>query len=263
MLLIIGNKEDVAIERSIEGGEIERVRHVGLKPVPEDDVDIVVEKSDNKVAAVDEVDVSDKSGDASTESKANQSEKSEMKAGSQETVAKEPKTEQPAESSTKDKDSSSTVNSRGLLGFHNPSPQNFITSAIYFKPKGVGYPLRPTGGLHPIYAVDLPSASEINTTITNMPNLDAQILGDYSTNSPYADPRLKMTDEERANEQKEYLEKLASIREEWGVWNFVDEKPDRPVMDWSNVKKKDGYDFRSGEIESDEFDEGVWQGDDV
>jgi hypothetical protein len=60
------------------------------------------------------------------------------------------------------------------------------------------------------------------------------------------------------------MKKLSSIRNDWGVWNFVDAKSqDRPVVDWESVgKDKTGYDVYSGEIESGEFGEGVWQGDD-
>jgi len=41
-------------------------------------------------------------------------------------------------------------NNNGIIGFHEPSFENMYGANYYFKPKGVGYPLAPTGGVHPI-----------------------------------------------------------------------------------------------------------------
>ena len=150
------------------------------------------------------------------------------------------------------------ISENRMLGFHNPSPQNFITASIHYKPKGVGYPIRPVGGLHPIYYQDLNEADRDKVDKSN-----GVVEGDYSTSSPYADPRLEMAEDERQKEQAEYIEKLQKIRDEWGMWNFVDHNSSRPVVDWETVgKEKKGYDVLSGEIEREEFGEGVWQADD-
>ncbi|KAL3793748.1 hypothetical protein HJC23_013310 [Cyclotella cryptica] len=165
--------------------------------------------------------------------------------------------EESAESPTT---SSSTSMTEWLTGFHSPSPQSFTDRVIHFKPKGVGYPLRPVGGLHPIYYLDITNASSLEEAVSD---------GDYSRFSPYADGRLQLSDEERQQEQDEYMQKLQSIRDEWGFWNFKDTfykgPGKRPFVDWEVIKsKKQGteYDVLLGEIEREDFEQGVWQGDD-
>ena len=155
-------------------------------------------------------------------------------------------------------------NSRGnrklLAGFHTPTHYSFVTSAIYTKPKGVGYPLRPTGGVHPLYLADM---EDIPDGASAYGDGGASFVGgDYAVSSPYADSRLRLTPEEREKEQSAYLDKLEAIRKEWGSWNFVDSKyPNggRPSVDWSKMEMSK---LMSGEIEKDEFEKGVWQGDD-
>jgi hypothetical protein len=153
----------------------------------------------------------------------------------------------------------STQSTELLIGFHSPSPQSFIDRAIHYKPKGVGYALRPVGGLHPTYYLDLVNDSSLETSAD----------GDYSLFSPYADARLQLSNDERQKEQSQYIQKLQYIREEWGYWNFKDTfykgVGTRPYVDWDNMrdKKQDTqYDAYLGEIDREDFEQGVWQGDD-
>lgn len=146
-----------------------------------------------------------------------------------------------------------------LVGFHSPSPQSFIERVIHYKPKGVGYPLRPVGGLHPVYYLDVINGSSLETSAD----------GDYSLFSPYADARLKLSNEERQKEQSRYMQKLQTIRDEWGYWQFKDTfyqgVGTRPYVDWENMrgkKQNTQYDSYLGEIEREDFEPGVWQGDD-
>jgi hypothetical protein len=265
ILLIISNTEDVAIEKGIEIGEVKNVVHQDLleAKVPEP----AVEGSDIKQTSTDKVVIDEKLlGDESVKfDEPSTEEKDNSKQLAKEDDSRSEKSTESSNAENKSAENSSSSSS-GLMGFHDASPQNFITSTIHYKPKGVGYPVRPVGGLHPPYYVDLDGSSndEETNAFTKVDGVtDPQTEGDYAISSPYADPRLKITQEEREKEQSVYIEKLQSIREEWGGWNFKDPNPDRPKVDWENVgKEKSGYDVLSGEIESEEFEKGAWQGDD-
>eukprot|EP00956_Cyclotella_meneghiniana_P000132 scaffold216_cov59-Cyclotella_meneghiniana.AAC.4 len=271
ILLIITNAEDAAIERGIEDGEVELLRmdidldldSKGVAAAADDDSsdEIQIENAKESIADIVDTEVTtteqkqDIDNNESTES-VSQSQSASASASS---AAAKSSAESAAESSA------SSSNRKYPLGFHDASPQNFITNTIHYKPPGIGYSLRPIGGLHPIYYHDL---NDDTLAIANGEHLDhvmnATINGDYALYSPYADPRLQLNDEERSKEQEEYRILLQEVRDTWGYWNFVDTKEeDRPVMDWSNVKSNNNDDVGlSGEIESEEFTNGVWQRDD-
>jgi len=159
-------------------------------------------------------------------------------------------------------------NNNGIIGFHEPSFENMYGANYYFKPKGVGYPLAPTGGVHPIYMIDNPKDNN-GDPIT--PPID---YNNYEI-SPYTDTRLKMTPEERIQEQTYWEEKLQQIRNEYGYWNFVDEYPlknngkARPVVDWSSIaaaktkQNNNGNNPLHGEISKEDFPTDSWQTDKV
>lgn len=158
--------------------------------------------------------------------------------------------------------SSSPNNGHEVIGFHDASLENIYGANHYHKPRGAGYPVAPRGGLHPVYMIDLKEGEEVNDKGTRY---DAD---DYEL-SPYADVRLKMTDEERETEKKEWREHLKEIRERYGYWNFVDEYKSknggksRPVVDWATVgAKKQNYNPLLGEIDKEDFPKGSWQADD-
>ena len=280
-LLLLSNREDVLIERTIEGGEVETVRqddvvdfkHSGTNNVDQDD-SIKSLQNDEASSSVKEKSTSFTLKESETNSPSEKEEK--------ETKSEEMETNSKSGSNAVDTQKTSNANAEGTksgnsngssssnpnndnntpksLGYHSPSPQNFITQTLYLKPKGVGYPTRPQGGLHPIYLDDY-QTNNVTLDVKGVQN--ALIDGDYTLHSPYGDARLSLTEEERSQEEDLYLNKLDSIRKEWGVWNFIDTNPNRPVVDWEGVgnKKKEGYDGRSGEIEREEFASGVWQGD--
>jgi hypothetical protein len=155
-----------------------------------------------------------------------------------------------------------------LTGFHDASFENIYGANYYLKPKGVGYPIRPIGGIHPIYMID---HQNDNDDITLPPDDDWQ---NYEI-SPYTDKRLKMTPEERQVEQTEWEAKLQSIRDTYGYWNFMDDYPSkhngnsRPTVDWSTVYNQKKYTDNPtkfynplhGEISKDDFPKDVWQSD--
>eukprot|EP00574_Skeletonema_japonicum_P004512 CAMPEP_0201718612 /NCGR_PEP_ID=MMETSP0593-20130828/4087_1 /ASSEMBLY_ACC=CAM_ASM_000672 /TAXON_ID=267983 /ORGANISM="Skeletonema japonicum, Strain CCMP2506" /LENGTH=996 /DNA_ID=CAMNT_0048208955 /DNA_START=5 /DNA_END=2995 /DNA_ORIENTATION=+ len=151
-----------------------------------------------------------------------------------------------------------------IIGFHEPSFDNMYGPRYYFKPKGVGYPLAPTGGVHPIYMIDNPADEEGNE-ITPPADFD-----DYEL-SPYTDTRLKMTAEERAKEQNYWHGKLALIRHEYGYWNFKDsywfknKGKSRPVVDWAAIAAKTKTNGNGnplhGEISKEDFPKDSWQTD--
>ncbi|KAL7539814.1 hypothetical protein ACHAXR_009620 [Thalassiosira sp. AJA248-18] len=148
------------------------------------------------------------------------------------------------------------------IGFHEPSLENIYGANHYFKPKGVGYPVAPRGGLHPIYMLEVGDGEKPNVH-------DVGFYDDYEL-SPYADKRLKLTDTERQTEQEEWKQKLQDIRDKFGYWDFKDDYreknkgKDRPVVDWATVgdKKKD-YNPLLGEIDKNDFPKGAWQTDDA
>ena len=149
------------------------------------------------------------------------------------------------------------------IGFHEPSIPSYLHANYNLKPKGVGYPFAPKGGLHPIYISDYDkiSGKDESNPINSLSGAEASIY-----NSPYADERLKMTQEERTTENQEYTQKLNDIRNTWGYWNFKDgyrEKngKERPVVDFANVDGGDGYNPLLGEIDKGSFPEGAWQTD--
>ncbi|KAK1739865.1 hypothetical protein QTG54_009624 [Skeletonema marinoi] len=148
-----------------------------------------------------------------------------------------------------------------IIGFHEPSFENIYGANYYFKPKGVGYPLAPTGGVHPIYMIDNPK-DENGNEITPPVDYD-----DYEI-SPYTDVRLKMTPEEREKEQSYWYGKLQLIRNEYGYWKFKDSYPfknkgkSRPVVDWAAIAAKttNGNPLH-GEISKEDFPKESWQTD--
>ncbi len=156
-----------------------------------------------------------------------------------------------------------------LMGFHDPSPESFTHANYYLKPKGAGYPLAPKGGLHPIYIRDAATDEEMQQLIRDVNN-DHDT---YQETSPYADARLKMTDEERDAENESWRDHLEKVRNAYGYWDFKDnykEKnggKDRPVVDFETIgkikkDKDEGYDILHGEIDKEDFPEGSWQTDD-
>ena len=167
-----------------------------------------------------------------------------------------------SETATSEKTTSSPVqtDANTILGFHDASPESFTHANYYLKPKGVGYPLAPKGGLHPIYIHDAENADQMTS-----------YGDDFSENSPYADDRLKLTPEQRKEEQNQWETHLNEIREKYGSWNFKDtyrEKngKERPVVDFETIgkekeSKKEGYNSLHGEIEKEDFPAGVWQTD--
>ena len=154
----------------------------------------------------------------------------------------------------------------GYIGFHEPSMENLYGANRYYKPPGVGYAIRPRGGLHPIYVLE-ESDREERETLRSYDDED-RYDDDYEL-SPYADVRIKMTDEERRAEQREWEEKLQGIRDEYGYWDFHDEYPSkhggksRPFVDWSTVgsAKGDSYNPLLGEIDPSDFPKDAWQTD--
>ena len=60
------------------------------------------------------------------------------------------------------------------------------------------------------------------------------------------------TKEELDQEQKEYLEKMNQIRQEWGAWDFNDEHPEiRPIANFEKTPYKD--------LPNSEFPSNAWQ----
>eukprot|EP00956_Cyclotella_meneghiniana_P000141 scaffold217_cov64-Cyclotella_meneghiniana.AAC.2 len=296
ILLIITGEEDAAIERGIEDGEVELLLRgndldldnvdsmgVAAAAAADDSGDEVqIENAKESIADIVNAEVmtteqkEDIGNNESTESAVSKS-ASAAQSSSQSVVSS-----QSSVSSAASTSAPSSFNRKYPLGFHDASPQNFITNAIHYKPPGIGYSLRPIGGLHPIYYHDV---TDETLAIINGEHLDyvvnATINGDYAIYSPYADPRLQLNDNDRSKEQEEYLILLQEIAlkmqnvsttylsarqksDSWGYWNSVDNKDDRPVMDWSNVKSSDDDDDVGlrGEIESEVFTDGVWQRDD-
>lgn len=241
-LLVLGGKEDASIERAIEDGDVE-LRFDG-------DVIGVADMNIGDEVRAEE----DSIGDHDDKNK-NSDMDAEQNAASD--------NDEPTQSS-----SSISGNKKHLLGFHDASPQNFITRPIHYKPPGAGYPLRPAGGLHPVYYRDLTDES---WAVADGHSLDhvshAVVEGDYVLHSPYADPRLRWREEDRKKEEEDYATLLQEVRDTWGYWNFVDAVEDRPVMDWTKVMSRNdngkdvGFGW-SGEINSEEFTDGVWQRDD-
>ena len=167
-----------------------------------------------------------------------------------------------------DDDSSSTTvvtnKEGGMIGFHNPSLENTYGANHYYKPKGVGYSIRPQGGLHPIYMLDMTDDDKKQLEV----NADYYEANNYEL-SPYSDKRLKLTDSERITENNEWKAKLQKIRDTYGYWKFVDDYStknngkSRPTVNWSNVGNKDNYNVLLGEIDPSVFPKDSWQTDDV
>ena len=156
------------------------------------------------------------------------------------------------------------------IGFHEPSIENIYGANRYYKPNGVGYPISPQGGLHPIYM------NEISDEETKEQLSAEKYFDDNYELSPYADVRLKLSDEARKAEQADWEKKLQDIRDTYGYWNFHDDYPtknngkDRPVVDWATVgdEKKstknnnDYYNPLFGEINKQDFPKDSWQTED-
>ena len=88
--------------------------------------------------------------------------------------------------------------------------------------------------------------------------------------SPYANEQLKLSDTERSTENIEWKDKLQSIRDTYGFWNFVDDyviknKKPRPTVDWTTIgnNKDKSYNPLLGEIDKEDFLKDSWQTDDV
>ena len=154
-----------------------------------------------------------------------------------------------------------------FIGFHEPSLENMYGPNYYYKPRGVGYPLAPRGGNHPIYMID-------NPTDANGDPIEPPEDYDHFDTSPYTDVRLKMTKEERDKEQGYWMGKLQLIRNAHGYWNFRDNYPfknmghPRPVVDWAgvaaNMTTTGGTKNQNplhGEIAKEDFPKDVWQTD--
>jgi len=166
-------------------------------------------------------------------------------------------------------ETSKSTSNNSLMGFHDPSPESFTHANYYLKPKGAGYPLAPKGGLHPIYIRDAASEEEMQKLVQEMNN-DHDT---YQETSPYADARLKMTDEERDTENKSWRDHLEGVRNAYGYWDFKDNYQEknggieRPVVDFEAIgkmkkEKDEGYNILHGEIDKEDFPEGSWQTDD-
>lgn len=81
----------------------------------------------------------------------------------------------------------------------------------------------------------------------------------YSDVSPYADPRIAMTDDERHAEMKGWNEKMDAIREKYGYWKFhdpylEDRGTDRPVVDFSKAGPL-------RDVSTADFPDDAWQSD--
>ena len=180
--------------------------------------------------------------------------------GKQQPKSTEESSETKADAET---DEATTTNDRtdthehSYIGFHSPSLENMYGPNHYYKPKGVGFQHRPTGGNHPIYVMESAPSSSVDVYYS---------FDDDPETSPYTDLRLKMTDEERKIEQSEWNEMLEEVREKYGAWEFSDEyvsknKKPRPVVDWEGFE-----DFKKstlGEISSGDFPKDSWQTDNV
>ena len=175
--------------------------------------------------------------------------------------------------------SSDNNNQHHYIGFHDPSYENIYGANHYYKPPGVGYFVRPIGGLHPVYMTMTNTAlvnnddddnDGNNSTATSEWDNSEYYNADYES-SPYADLRLQLTDEERAQEQTEWRIKLQEIRDRYGYWDFNDDYNNnevddghRPVVDWLTIgnMKKGEYNPLLGEIDKEDFPIGSWQTDD-
>ena len=175
--------------------------------------------------------------------------------------------------------SSDNNNQHHYIGFHDPSYENIYGANHYYKPPGVGYFVRPIGGLHPVYMTMTNTALDNNddddndgnnSTATSEWDNPDYYNDDYESSS-YADLRLQLTDEERAQDQTEWRIKLQEIRDRYGYWDFNDDYNNnevdgghRPVVDWLTIgnMKKGEYNPLLGEIDKEDFPIGSWQTDD-
>ena len=178
------------------------------------------------------------------------------------------------------------------IGFHEPSMENIYGSNHHHKPIGVGYAVRPIGGLHPVYHyyannhVDIHNVAEDDGIDYYDHETTSTIIIDHEE-SPYVDIRLDISIEQRNVERKVWKEKLDDIRRIYGYWNFTDtyycssnnnndsddDDDERPTVDWLTVKTKTttsstttttkSYDPLLGEIDPIDFPNNVWQTDDV
>ena len=178
---------------------------------------------------------------------------------------KDPKSTEDSPKAEKDADTAENAtkndqtdtHDHSYIGFHSPSMENMYGPNHYYKPKGVGFQHRPTGGNHPIYVMESAQSSSLDVYYS---------FDDDPETSPYTDLRLQMTDEERNTEQSEWSEMLDGIREKYGSWDFSDEyvsknKKPRPFVDWEGFE--DYKRSTLGEISSGDFPKDSWQTDDV
>ena len=152
-----------------------------------------------------------------------------------------------------------------LLGFHDASPENVYGANRYRKPPGAGYAGRPRGGLHPVYVLvgragkDRDGGAAMGEGVDGVDDPDRFV--DDPSHSPYADPRLPLSDAARDAEQREWEAKRDDVRSAYGAWDFQDDWParhggkPRPVVDWPSVKAT------LGEVDADAFPPGAWQAD--
>lgn len=102
----------------------------------------------------------------------------------------------------------------------------------------------------PVSAVEhaIPSLGE-----KNILNLAGHYVHD-ETRSPWSALNYNRPKEELMQEQKEFLEKMHKVREEWGSWEFKDHAEIvRPVQNFSKIKYKD--------IKNSKWQKNVWQTD--
>ena len=102
----------------------------------------------------------------------------------------------------------------------------------------------------PVSAVEhaIPSLGE-----RNILNLAGHYVHD-ETRSPWSAVNYNRPKEELMQEQKEFLERMHKVREEWGAWEFKDYADVvRPVQDFSQIEYKD--------IMNSKWQKNVWQSD--
>ena len=88
-------------------------------------------------------------------------------------------------------------------------------------------------------------------TRENVENLHGHYVHDEHR-SPFASFLYDKTKEELEAEQKDYVERMNKVREEWGAWDFNDEHPEiRPLANFDETPYKD--------LENDKFPSKSWQ----
>ena len=96
-----------------------------------------------------------------------------------------------------------------IIGFHSPSAENIYGNNRYRKPKGVGYPTAPKGGLHPLYVIDLANDDDKRAKLQLSSYYYA---GDDYESSPYANVRLEMTSVQNYYRRRPTMTKSTTTR---------------------------------------------------